>query len=203
VDHKGPLLMLGPDSVVAWTGANNPGYGDPLTRDPHAVARDVSSGWLDRADATRVYAVAWSNDGAVDEEGTRQLRAGRLRARLAAAVPPAGARPPWIAGGDTELRLVGGDLGMLLEGGQPAEWVSMSGRVLLGAVTGDYRTACAVLETPVNELAPEFATRPGRPGAAILLREYLCPVSGVRLATELIRGGDEPVADMQLAGGTA
>ena len=53
------------------------------------------------------------------------------------------------------------------------------------------------------ELAPEFATRSGRPGAAILLREYLCPVSGVRLTTELIRGGDEPVGDMLLAGGTA
>jgi N-methylhydantoinase B len=55
----------------------------------------------------------------------------------------------------------------------------------------------------VNEAAPEFATRPGRPGAAILLREYLCPVSGVRLATELLRSGDSPAADMVLAGGAA
>jgi len=96
---------------------------------------------------------------------------------------------------------VGGDLGVLLAGGQPAEWVSMSGRALLGPVTGDYRAACAVLEMPVNELAPEFATRPGRPGAAMVLREYLCPVSGVRLATELLRSGDDPAADMTLAGG--
>ncbi|MBV9382587.1 MAG: hydantoinase B/oxoprolinase family protein, partial [Streptosporangiaceae bacterium] len=82
VDHKGPMLMLGPDSVIAWTGANNPGYGDPLTRAPGAVARDVASGWLDRDAATRVYAVAWAADdasdracdGAVDEEETRRLR---------------------------------------------------------------------------------------------------------------------------------
>jgi len=96
---------------------------------------------------------------------------------------------------------VGGDLGVLERGGQPAEWVSLSGRVRLGPVTGDYRNACAVLETPVNELAPEFATRPGRPGAAIRLREYLCPVTGVRLAAELIRAGDDPAADMVLTGG--
>ena len=89
---------------------------------------------------------------------------------------------------------------MLLSDGQPAEWVSLSGRARLGPVSGDYRTACAVRETPVNEAAPEFATRPGRPGAAILLREYLCPVSGVRLATELIRAGDDPAADMVLGG---
>jgi N-methylhydantoinase B len=59
-----------------------------------------------------------------------------------------------------------------------------------------------VLETSVNELAPKLRTRPGRPGTAILLREYLCPVSGVRLATELIRAGRDPADDMVLAGGT-
>jgi N-methylhydantoinase B len=200
VDHKGPMLMIGPDSVIAWTGANNPGYGDPLTRAPQAVAGDVSSGWLDRADATRVYAVAWDAADQADEPMTRDLRASRLRERLAAATPPAAGTPPLVSG-DAELRPVGGDLGMLLSGGRPAEWVSLSGRARLGPVTGDYRAACAVRETPVNELAPEFATRPGRPGAAIMLREYLCPVSGVRLATELIRAGDEPVPDMVLADG--
>src|SRR5690348_6529659 len=92
VDHKGPLLMMGPDSVLAWTGANNPGYGDPLVRSPEAVARDVARGWLDRAAATRVYAVAWTDDGAVDEAKTHNLRNERARARLAAATVPAG--PP-------------------------------------------------------------------------------------------------------------
>jgi N-methylhydantoinase B len=37
----------------------------------------------------------------------------------------------------------------------------------------------------------------------MLLREYLCPVTGLRLATEIIRSGDEPAADMVLAGGPA
>ena len=71
--------------------------------------------------------------------------------------------------------------------------------MLLGPVTGDYRSACAVRDTPVNELAPEFATRPGRPGEAVLLREYLCPATGLRLTTELIRSGDDPAPDMVLA----
>jgi N-methylhydantoinase B len=198
IEHKGPMLMLGPDSVIAWTGANNPGYGDPLTRATEAVARDVGNGWLDPAGATRVYAVAWTAAGAVDPEATRRLRAERLAARLAAAAPPGSA--PRLAGGDTELRPVGGGLGLLIEDGRPAEWVSLPGQVRLGAASGDYRSSCAVLQTPVNELAPEFATRPGRPGAAILFREYLCPVSGVRLATELIRDGDDPAGDMVLAG---
>jgi N-methylhydantoinase B len=201
VDHKGPMLMIGPDSVISWTGANNPGYGDPLVRAPQAVAGDVGRGWLGAAEATRVYAVAWDGDGAVDEARTRGLRAERLRARLAAARPPAASgAASRLAGTDAELRPVGGDLGMLLADGHPAEWVSLSGRVLLGPVTADYRQACAVLDTPVNAVAPEFATRPGRPGEAMLLREYLCPLTGLRLATELIRSGDDPAADMVLAG---
>jgi N-methylhydantoinase B len=201
VDHKGPMLMIGPDSVISWTGANNPGYGDPLVRAPQAVAGDVGRGWLGAAEATRVYAIAWDGDGAVDEARTRELRAERLRARLAAARPPAASgAASRLADPDAELRPVGGDLGVLMAGGHPAEWVSLSGRVLLGPVTGDYRQACAILDTPVNDVAPEFATRPGRPGEAMLLREYLCPLTGLRLATELIRSGDDPAADMVLAG---
>ena len=203
VDHKGPMLMLGPDSVIAWTGANNPGYGDPLTRAPQAVADDVGNGWLDRAAATRVYAVAWDTGGCVDEASTQQLRAERLAERLATAAPPASGSPPSLVSDQAELRAIGGSLGVLVSDGKPAEWVSLSGRARLGPVSGDYRTACAVRQTPVNEAAPEFATRPGRPGAAILLREYLCPVSGVRLATELLCSGDDPAADMVLAVGVA
>jgi N-methylhydantoinase B len=201
VDHKGPLLMLGADSVITWTGANSPGYGDPLARSAHAVARDVGHGWLDRADATRVYAVAWDSEGGVDETGTERLREQRLRARLAAAASPSAVGLPRLAADGADLRPVGGDLGVRLEDGRPVEWVSLTGRARLGPVTGDYRAACAVLDTPVNALEPEFASRPGRPGAAMLLREYLCPVSGLRLGTEIIRSGDDPAADMVLAGG--
>jgi N-methylhydantoinase B len=196
VDHKGPMLMLGPDSVIAWTGANNPGYGDPLTRDPHDVARDVAEGWLDRANATRVYGVVWT-EGEVDPDATARLRARLLAERLAGAVPPAGGHLR-RADPDASLRPVGGDLGMSIVDDRPAEWASLSGRVLLGPVTGDYRSACAVRDTAVNDLAPEFATRPERPGAVIRLREYLCPATGLRLTTELIRDGDDPVPDMVL-----
>jgi hypothetical protein len=41
------------------------------------------------------------------------------------------------------------------------EWVSLAGRALLGPVTEDYRAACAVRDTPVNALEPEFVARTG------------------------------------------
>ena len=34
VEAKGPMLMMGADAVWEWTGANAPGFGDPLIRDP-------------------------------------------------------------------------------------------------------------------------------------------------------------------------
>jgi len=199
VDHKGPMIMLGDDSVITWTGANVPGYGDPVTRSPEAVAADVRHGWLEAGAAARVYGVELDAAGAVDQAGTRRRRAEQLRERLAAATRPANPGSGQADEG-ARLRPVGGDLGVLQDGDRPAEWVSMTGRVRLGPVTGDYRAACAVLDTPVNQLAPEFATRPDRPGEAMLLREYLCPATGIRLTAELLRSGDEPVADMVLAG---
>jgi N-methylhydantoinase B len=199
VDHKGPPVMIGADSVFVWTGANNPGYGDPLARAPQAVADDVRAGRLDPETATRVYAVAWSAGGALDEAGSARLRADRLRARLRSARPPAAAPRPLDQ--RAEVRQLGGELGVLIEDGRPVEWVSLSGRARLGPVTGSYTSGCALLEGPLNAAEPEFGTRPDRPGAEMLLRQYLCPVSGRRLAVEILRAGDEPVTDMVLAGG--
>jgi N-methylhydantoinase B len=50
------------------------GMGDPLDRDPAAVARDVRDGLVSVANAKALYKVAVSAEGAVDEAATRQLR---------------------------------------------------------------------------------------------------------------------------------
>ncbi len=56
------------------------GLGDPLTRDPAAVAADVREGYVSRAAAERDYGVVLTGAGravAVDETKTRDLRAAR------------------------------------------------------------------------------------------------------------------------------
>jgi N-methylhydantoinase B len=50
------------------------GYGQALSRDPDAVARDVSLGYVSREGATRDYAVALNDDGSVNQSETEQLR---------------------------------------------------------------------------------------------------------------------------------
>jgi N-methylhydantoinase B len=199
VEHKGPMVLLGADSALRWTGANSAGHGDPLCRPVEAVDRDVRAGRLDRETATRVYAVAWTGEGGLDEDGTRRLRADRLALRLATSTPPPA--PVELLGPDAKVRAVGGDLGLVLADGRAVAWASLTGRVRLGPVTAPYTAGCAVRQQPVNAFEPEFATRPERPGARILIREYLCPVSGLRLGVELLLDGDEPVPGMVLVGG--
>lgn len=50
------------------------GYGSPFERDPEAVARDVSRGYVSRVSAETDYAVSLAQDGSVDQQTTERLR---------------------------------------------------------------------------------------------------------------------------------
>lgn len=94
-------LVLRPGDVYEGWSSGGAGYGDPLIREPAAVARDVADGYTSAGAAERFYGVALASDGAVDEERTAVLRA-RIRAnRLGRAVDLDALRPP-----DDELVLL-------------------------------------------------------------------------------------------------
>jgi N-methylhydantoinase B len=61
------------------------GFGDPWTRDPGRVARDVHLGLVSPEAAREQYGVALLSDGSVDGTGTERLRADRHRAALTGA----------------------------------------------------------------------------------------------------------------------
>jgi len=52
------------------------GFGDPMTRDPARVARDVALGYVSREAARAQYGVVLSAEGAVDDTATRTQREG-------------------------------------------------------------------------------------------------------------------------------
>lgn len=58
--------------IRLWSGGGG-GYGDPFTRDPDAVARDVAAGLVSRERARAVYGVALIGDD-VDQVTTNRLR---------------------------------------------------------------------------------------------------------------------------------
>jgi N-methylhydantoinase B len=52
------------------------GFGDPATREPASVARDVQLGYVSREGARRDYAVVLHDDGTLDADATIKARAG-------------------------------------------------------------------------------------------------------------------------------
>jgi N-methylhydantoinase B len=56
------------------------GFGDPATREPDRVVRDVRLGYVSRAAAQRDYQVLLCEDGSLDEAGTAQTRIARAAA---------------------------------------------------------------------------------------------------------------------------
>jgi N-methylhydantoinase B len=55
------------------------GFGDPMTRDPVRVGRDVKLGYVTRAAARKEYGVVIGENGAVDTAATEALRSGAGR----------------------------------------------------------------------------------------------------------------------------
>jgi N-methylhydantoinase B len=67
--------------VIRLAPAGGAGYGDPLNRDPAAVAHDVREEYVSRASARDDYGVVLTDDGAVDAAATDALRMQRRAAR--------------------------------------------------------------------------------------------------------------------------
>lgn len=192
---KGPMLMMGADSVWEWTGANATGSGDPILRQAQVVANEIADESISAADAERVYGVILNN-GELDLEATAQNRAKILQDRLASASMP---ETVSVLADDVSVSVLGGDLGIATLADGEQVFASVKGRVNLGPTTQDPKNAGAVRETFVHEFASEYDTVETRPGWNMKYREYLCPVTGIRFDSEIIREGDEATRGSSLA----
>jgi N-methylhydantoinase B/oxoprolinase/acetone carboxylase alpha subunit len=68
---------IGDGTVYRHRMAGGGGWGDPLEREPEAVARDVLDDKVSAASAREHYGVVVRDDGTVDAEATAELRAQR------------------------------------------------------------------------------------------------------------------------------
>jgi N-methylhydantoinase B len=103
---------IGRDDVIVMSGGGGGGVGDPLRRDPQAVAVDLREDRITAGAATEVYGVEVDAAGELLIEGTEALRARLRRERLCAA----NAGPPSRAvteRGDPAVALVETDAGWL------------------------------------------------------------------------------------------
>ena len=74
-------LRLRRGDRVRLVSPSGGGYGDPLMRDPDAVAWDVREGFVSRSTARETYGVVLDPDGRVDRAATDERRVSTHAAR--------------------------------------------------------------------------------------------------------------------------
>lgn len=176
---KPGVFTLARGDVLAYTFQGGGGYGDPLLRDPQAVAADLRKGLVSEAGARAWYGVVVV-DGQVDAAASARVREEIRRARLAGAEPSRA--PPVAHDPRTPYPCL---------------------------VDGRWRCACGADLGPAGDDWKQHAgmstVEPRAIGARLLLHAELelcawhCPACAHRLEVEVLRRGSAPLRDIELA----
>ncbi|MEQ3551737.1 hydantoinase B/oxoprolinase family protein [Pseudonocardia nematodicida] len=187
---------LAPGEVLALTWQGGGGYGDPLTRDPAAVARDLRELRVTADGARAVYGVVFSSaEGAVDEAATaaeRDRRRGERRDRSRIEGEP---------GGKVDIenaRRLDDNLVETPDGTIVCEKCSES----LGSTAGAGLLAVGVHEGPSTGAGPQMIADPvDYVDAEVVFRQYCCPSCWTALYSAVVPA-DHPDARVTLGRAT-
>jgi N-methylhydantoinase B len=189
---------LGENDAIEESVYGGGGYGDPLERDPEAVAEDVRNLLVSATIADAVYGVALGPEGKVDESGTQALRERMLRDRLDRAVvdqhydAPQGAFEKWV---DVAERLAIGRIG---ESENFVFACTGCGSVLCDA-SENYKDWSGRIDSTLPEIDPVTFTDPAlEVDADVVYRIFICPNCGISLENELTLRADAPFRDIRV-----
>ncbi len=197
---------------MTWQGGG--GYGDPLTRDPDAVARDVRELKVTAAAARSVYGVVLADDPVASPEGpvpgqrevtvdvsataaerdrqrsVRQARSQLVGDRRGRADLASARRLD-----DNLVHVTGADGGAVVACGHCGE--------ILGDSSSDATLTAALYEGPPTDAGPQIiADAADYVDATVVFRQFSCPGCWTALYSAVVPAGDgtTPVAT-PLAGG--
>lgn len=165
--------------AVSWHGGG--GWGDPLSRDPDAVAADVARGVATPEYAEHVYGVVLTGD-TVDEDATRERRLAIRTERLGA--PPTGEADPNAPG-----QALGPAL-RLVRTGDHVEVRTTAGAVLS---RGSTRWRAGALSRPLDPARHHI-----RLHEDLAMTAHYCPVSGAVLSVDVHRRDASPIEELLL-----
>jgi N-methylhydantoinase B len=178
------------------------GFGDPLERDPVAVAHDVTEGYVSTAGALRDYfvAVTGQDDGTsvVDAGRTEGARAAeRARRRESARPMPTGPAPsPASPTGDGRVELAD-VVGVEFRAGATV-FTCLACRAELGRDLLSYKDGAVFDERELVDVIPGFVPGDSDAAGELVLREHFCPSCVRRLDAEVVRRTDPSIVDVEI-----
>ena len=153
-----------------------------MLRDPQKVLQDLNARLITEEAAVRVYGVVFS-DGKVDEKATAAARLAVRRERLGGREPAEPVEPPAGA------RRIG-DLLYVVNG---RWWCNGAD---LGSQSENYKDKAVTRDVPVRKIAAEFEVPNHEIADRWVSREFICPVTGYLIASELVMVGEASLHDI-------
>ncbi|HEX3736548.1 MAG TPA: hydantoinase B/oxoprolinase family protein [Solirubrobacterales bacterium] len=192
LNPKDPSIPQGRADVyhVNWNGGG--GFGDPLEREPEAVALDLELELISPATAAEVYGVVVGADGAADEAASAERRRGLRVERLRAAGIEA--EPVEVSGAETPGTAITESLVI-------ADDEILCGRCghSLSPADGSYKSGVGVIERPIETATPLSKDPAIFVDQKLLFRQFVCPRCATQLETELALEGDPILDDVRIA----
>ena len=191
------FAMLAADDFVTGVAAGGAGFGDPLRREPSAVARDVHDGLVSAEVGLSVYGVALTADD-VDESGTvterDRIRRERLDGDVESADAGAASRPAPAAleSGAEALHDVTDTIRAMRSGAEVVLCCTVCGHAFC-RYEEDFAAASIVRRLPFTATVP--ANR--HCSADYALYQYSCPGCGTAVATDVRRDGEAALVESQ------
>jgi N-methylhydantoinase B len=186
---KDHTLLDGSDVMVSVVTGGG-GFGDPLRRDPGAVALDVRHGLVSAEIGRDVYGVVLGEAG-VDDEDTRATREEIRATRLRDGALQDGAGPAAKLEGGVVLHHVADTVEAVEDSGRRSLRCSECHHRFC-AYDEDHKRASSMRELPIAATTPEL-NRFGQV-ETFVLREYSCPGCGTAIAMDVQRR-EEPILD--------
>lgn len=201
IPTKARDFLQRPGDVYELIYTGGTGLGDPLDRDPQAVAHDVSETSTSPEAARDFYGVILTRNGpydwSVDEQATKALRSERREARRALPVfndsEPGGDE---VAEGVAITRLL---LNLAVaESGDGHVCFCTECRHVVCDAAENYKAFSRFEEVALPETNPYFIPAKTFLDTAFVARRYFCPSCGALFDLEACEPGAEPFRDVAL-----
>jgi N-methylhydantoinase B len=194
--------QMSPGDVLEFSFGGGGGYGDPLQRDPEAIAKDVDLGYQSRDAAKLAYGVLIGDDGAVDTAATEALRkeilADRATWRPAAEIGAENPLPDQRTAANGEPERHVHEYIVARDEGDQRVLACGECSTVLADYGGDYKLGMLVDDHSPEQVVPTNADPAVFLDDPMVFRRFCCPGCHVLMKGEMVRRGDLIFPDLIL-----